>query len=108
MTAVERRKYNNGKRYSPDIKYEARQLRSNGFTHREISKRLAISAGTAHLWTKDIKLTKEQKQELHIRCRIGIHNWSEEEKKKIAKRLAPYPKDLSDKNLSEKLERVIN
>ncbi|MCL5004757.1 MAG: hypothetical protein M1170_02320 [Patescibacteria group bacterium] len=52
---------NNKRRYSYKFKLRAKNLRKQGFTHREIVKKLNISLGSAHLWTKGILLTPKQK-----------------------------------------------
>ena len=39
---------------------KARKLRTDGKSIRKIAQKLSISVGTAHNWTSDIKLTKEQ------------------------------------------------
>lgn len=59
---------NNGIRHAYETKIEAQKLRTQGFTHREIRKKLYISLATAHLWTKDIILTELQKENIKDRC----------------------------------------
>lgn len=58
---------NNGRRYSLETKNRVRQLRQEGKTHREIAKICGISFSSAHLWTKKIILTKEQKEAIEKR-----------------------------------------
>ncbi len=45
----------------------AQSQRIEGKSFREISKNLSIPLSTVHLWTKDIKITKEQKEFLNKR-----------------------------------------
>jgi len=58
---------NNGRRYSEEIKEEARFFRRNGLTHREIAHKLGTSWSIVFLWTKGIVLTPEQKRDIQER-----------------------------------------
>lgn len=84
------RKHNNGRRYSSATKKQARQLRQEGLTHREISKKLGIAIATACCWTLDIKLSLDQKAAIEQRRLSSVHHWSLKEKRKISLRLRPY------------------
>ncbi len=42
------------------LQIQAKELRERGFSIRAIEKELHISRGSASMWTKDIRLTKEQ------------------------------------------------
>src|SRR4051812_36751389 len=39
----------------------ARELRRSGLPYKRIAAKLTVSVGSAHLWTRDIELTEEQK-----------------------------------------------
>ena len=58
---------NNRKRYTEEIISRAKILRKQGQTHREIARKLNIAIGTAHLWTRSIVLTAEQKKAIELR-----------------------------------------
>lgn len=45
--------------------FKARNLRKNGFSIREIAKKLKVSRGSASLWCRDIQLTDKQVKKLH-------------------------------------------
>ncbi len=47
--------------HSKEMQIAARKLRKTGQTHREIAKKLKIGIGSAHLWTKGLNLSKNQK-----------------------------------------------
>lgn len=47
-------------------KLESIRLRSSGKSYSEILKKVKVSKGTLSLWLRDIKLTKEQEQELYV------------------------------------------
>ena len=82
---------NNGRRHTGDIKAMARDLRIQGKTHREITKMLGVSLGSAHLWSTDIKLTDAQKEA--VRERYRQHAFTLERRENLSKqaiRLAPY------------------
>lgn len=67
---------------------EARRLRAHGKTHREIADQLSISPSTAHLWTKNIRISPKQKEA--IEKRRNRHLMSVTEKKQIGQRLKLY------------------
>jgi len=49
-----------------NINYEkARRLRRDGCSIRQIVKKLGISQGSASMWTRDILLTKDQKEKIY-------------------------------------------
>ncbi|MDP2593908.1 MAG: hypothetical protein Q8P36_01020 [bacterium] len=79
---------NNGVRHPEHLKVEAVRLRKNGLTHREIARELAIGTGTAHVWTRGVTITPEQK--VAIQRRRHQHQWTEEDRAAAKKRLAPY------------------
>ena len=81
-------KARNGIRYPTSDKKKARRLRTDGLTHREISKRLGVSISIAHNWTKDVRITELQKEA--IKARKNQHRMTPAEKKLVARRLAPY------------------
>jgi len=64
---------------------KARELRQNGWTHREIAGKLRISLGSAVLWTKEITLTDKQKRA--IQERIFKPTFTKERREKL-RRLA--------------------
>lgn len=41
---------------------EARRLREAGVPYKRIAKRLGVSVGSVHRWTRDIELTPEQRE----------------------------------------------
>jgi predicted transcriptional regulator len=45
---------------------EAREMRSQGYSLKQISKIIGVSKGSVSVWTRDIDLTKEQKTKLNI------------------------------------------
>jgi len=79
---------NNGVRHPQHLKVEAIRLRSIGLTHREIARKLAIGTGTAHVWTKEVAITPEQKAAIQNRRRQ--HQWTQEDRAEVKKRLAPF------------------
>src|SRR3989344_617898 len=89
-------------RHPPETKKSARVLRSQGFTHREIAKKLKISTGTAYLWTIGIILTKAQKQSIEKRRRKPAP-WTPAQKREIIKRLMKANTKYSKENLVEKI-----
>lgn len=60
-------KHNNGVRHGREVVQNARKLRANGLTHREITKNLGIGLGSAWLWTRDISLNAKQKTAIQER-----------------------------------------
>jgi hypothetical protein len=58
---------NNGRRYQERIKIRAMKLRKQGWTHREIVRKLGASLGAVWSWTKKIVLTPEQKKAIEER-----------------------------------------
>jgi hypothetical protein len=89
---------NNGARHSGEVHKKARDLRSSGLTHREISHELGVSVGMAHIWTKGIRVTKKQKDAIEkrrmqaFRAKFADYTKThrEEMKKRIEKNLGPY------------------
>jgi transposase len=81
-------KARNGTRYTTLIKQQARLLRADGMTHREVAKKLGTSVSIAHQWTKEIRISESQKQA--IKNRRNRHRMNNAEKKLAGKRLAPY------------------
>lgn len=79
---------NNGVRHPQYVKARAVQLRRSGFTHREIARELVISTGTAHIWTRKVELTPEQKEA--IQRRRHQHQWTDEDRAKVKERLQPF------------------
>ena len=59
---------------SENIKIKARHLRGVGKTHREITRLLKTSLGSAHLWTKNIQITPQQKKDIMIRAAKSAFN----------------------------------
>ncbi len=51
------------------LKKKARELRKNGKTHREISRELSISLGSAFTWTKDIVLDSALQEQIRKKHR---------------------------------------
>lgn len=96
-------KARNGIRYTAPVKQQAKLLRADGMTHREIAKKLGTSVSIAHQWTKEIQISKSQKQA--IKNRRNRHRMSAIEKKRAGERLAPYQYKLkySDENLLDKI-----
>lgn len=75
-------------RYPHSIRAEARRLRQQGKTHREIAKELDISTSSAHLWTKGIVISEEQK--IAIYKRREHHHWTLKERKLVRVRLQQF------------------
>ncbi len=55
----------------PAEKLEARLLRSQGYSVKEISRQLNVSRGSASLWVRDIVLTAEQIERLEARNNLN-------------------------------------
>jgi len=51
-----------------ELKFKARNMRSNGESIKVIARELSVSPGTVSLWWKDVKLTQEQLRELERRA----------------------------------------
>ena len=96
-------KARNGVRHTAVVRSRAISLRSKGWTHREITRELGISLGTAWLWLKDIKISSEHKQQ--IEKRRNVHRWNLVERKRLAGRLRPFQfeKKYSDEDLLNKV-----
>ncbi len=67
-----KKEFRNGIRHSAKLHEHAKILRQQGFTHREIVKRLGISLGSADLWTRGITVTAEQKRAIQERARVAV------------------------------------
>src|SRR3989344_6852543 len=96
-------KARNGIRYPASYKQRAKFLRLKGRTHREIAKTLGVSPSIAHQWTKKIHITYQQKKA--IEKRRNRHIMNTDERRVIAKRLAPYRLKYSNEDL---LNRIRN
>ncbi len=81
-------KHRNGVRYSTFVHKKARELRAKGKTHREISKKLGISLGSADVWTRGTILSPQQKRE--IQMRRNQHVWTEKDRNLAVHRLKPF------------------
>ena len=86
-----------GKRYSDEIKVEARRLRRAGWSLNEISARLGPPKNTLTLWVRDIELTPAQQARLKEKERTAAL-------KTIGRK--DIPGTLSHKNHQAKLERL--
>lgn len=53
---------NNGRRHSVELRQKSQSLRKQGFTHREIARKLRVGVGSAWLWTKGINLSDKQRK----------------------------------------------
>ncbi len=87
------RKYNNGRRHTPDTKRRARLLRRKGTSYKEIAHILGISNGSSHLWTSDIKLSASKLEKIKERARASLNHknlWSPAQRQAIGKRLQPF------------------
>jgi hypothetical protein len=97
----------NKKRYSLEIINKAKTLRRQGQTHREIAKKLNVSVSIAHLWTKGIILTSDQKRAIELRRnKISLSITTDQRRVLARKNLArfwkPTPTD------GELLQRIID
>jgi hypothetical protein len=92
--------------YSTTIKTIAKQLRASGKTHREISKELAISLGSAYLWTLNIRLTPNQKRA--VEQRRNKHKWTAAERKAKGLFLATYRKQSNREALLCEIKSFFN
>lgn len=54
-----------------DLKLEAQRLRAQGLSIKEIRKRLGVSLSSVSLWVRDVKLTKEQLENLYQNKKTG-------------------------------------
>lgn len=50
---------------------EARRLRADGWSIKEIEKQLAVSRSSVSLWVRDVELGREQRERLIERVRLG-------------------------------------
>jgi transposase len=78
----------NGVRYSEAIREKARELRMAGRTHREITKELGISLGTANTWVKDVVLSIRQQRDVQVRRHQ--HVWTLEDRERARQRLKTF------------------
>lgn len=53
------------------LKQEAIKLRKNGFSVKEIQKRLRVSRSSVSLWVRDVKLTHSQIRRLYLNKKTG-------------------------------------
>ncbi len=74
--------FRNGIRYPLATKERARKLRRRGHTYHEIALKLNISCNSAYLWTKEIKISKEQK--MAIMARAAAHAFPPERRAKLS------------------------
>lgn len=85
--------------YDKKIKQQARRLRGNGFSFKEISEKLGIAKSTARLWTKDIQLKPEHRKRLYTKgieaLRRSPNNSKERRKREIEAILKLAEKDIS-------------
>ncbi len=58
--------------YSFSLVNEALDLRKNGYSYEEISKKLKIAKSSAYLWCNQIKLNEKAKKRISARMAIGI------------------------------------
>jgi predicted DNA-binding protein YlxM (UPF0122 family) len=54
-----------------DLKLKARRLRKEGFSIREIEKKLKVSRSSVSLWVRNVNLTAEQKQKMFFNKKKG-------------------------------------
>lgn len=94
-------KLNSKPRHSRNTKRQAKVLRREGYTHREISLALGISLGSAHLWTVGIRPTAAQKEAIEDRRRK--RNFTKEERAETSLRLAPFREKYSREDLLQKI-----
>ena len=96
--------FRNGIRHPPALRKQAVALRKNGYTHREITRQLGISLGTADLWTAGIVLSQAQKEA--IQQRKNKHIFTDGERGILAKRLKPFQYQIqySDQDLIMKIK----
>lgn len=83
--------------HSSEKKEQAILLRKNGQGLRSVAKQLSISLSTAQLWTKEVILSKEQKQHIAIEHRkklmLGQRKFIEQRKaQKVEKELQTFTK----------------
>lgn len=91
--------------YSLSIKETAQALRRAGRTHREIAQELAVGVGSAHLWTKGILLSPQQRKEIQKRKAKKV--FTPQLRKKLGDmarvRLAPYRERYTKEDLLKKI-----
>lgn len=92
-------------RHSADTKNRAVSLRRRGLTHREIAAKLEVSRGSAHLWTRGVRLSHQQKLDIEQRRMRKIFTPSYKERLSIiAKKRLVHPRQkYSKSNLLEKI-----
>jgi len=90
-----------------EIREKTRILRSKGLTHREISRKLHISCGSACLWTRGVSITPKQRLAILDRARKSA--FTQQRRKKLRQwakvGLSQYREHYTNKNL---LEKIIN
>jgi Homing endonuclease associated repeat len=83
-------RFRNGIRHPLSVREEARRLRREGRTHREIVKELGISLGSAALWTQGVALSHGQTAAIY--ARRSQHEWTVREREVAGARLKPFRK----------------
>lgn len=84
-------------RYSEIIKNTVRKLRAKGISLRQIAKKTDVPVTTIRLWTKDIKLSIKQADDLKIKVQLALQT-GRIRSQKIQKEL----KNIKEKELLEK------
>lgn len=100
------RTYHTGNRYSKATKEYARRLRFLGKSFGEIAQEIHIAESTAHLWTKDVRLTDKQKKLIDERRKSHPRNkrvYTINERVAMGKRLAQYREKYTDRDLLKKI-----
>lgn len=99
---------NNGRRHPIKVKKTAKLMRKSGLTHREISKKMGISLGSAFLWTKGIILTDDQKMAVMKRKHKVVFTPERRQKLRQAAKVNLskfWKKPYSKKELLSKIQR---
>lgn len=96
--------------YPLPLKRKAEHLRKNGYSLKEIAKKLCIAKGTASKWLRDIALSEKALKRLQGRRRLGQYKAQQTRKKNREKKFrqlkAEKRKDLSGSKIDERILKL--
>ena len=100
-------KHKTGIRHPFPLRQRAQEFRREGKTHREIAKELGISLGSAHLWTADIAITKEQERAIQQRKSLIVYTPEKRQQLREAalKHLVPHLEKYTSEELIERIRK---
>ena len=74
--------------YPPKIKQQARLLRTQGLSYKEIAQKTGIVKSTARVWSKDITLSPEAKKRLYTVSLLKMTNGANNQRSRRIKEIA--------------------